>query len=247
MRIITLLILLVIASCSNKNRFVIEQQKYVPLYGTYTGLIPCANCPGIYFTLKLKEKNIYTSYAAYQNVPDIPYIDSGKYVFVDPKKISLQKEKRGHAFFMVENNQLQFLDAAGNIIESDIPDLYILKKVDINAVSNVNQLEGKWILYEVMNREIKRGNVPAMPFLEFDINNNKVSGNASCNSISSSFMTEGDILLFNTFITTRMDCGDPLEAAVLEALLGPLRFSVEEDILILEKNEKEHLKFKRPK
>ncbi|MCD7901925.1 MAG: META domain-containing protein [Bacteroides sp.] len=89
------------------------------------------------------------------------------------------------------------------------------------AVSKTAVLEGEWKITEV-NGELVPTNLEKKPFLNFDVQKNRIHGNAGCNMINGGFVTKEDdpmAISFPAVAATMMACPDmTLERKVLDAL-----------------------------
>lgn len=71
-------------------------------------------------------------------------------------------------------------------------------------------LSGTWILSQIKSKKVSNNQNSIIPFIEFDLENNRVSGNAGCNGFSSSFILKSDRISFKEILLTRMFCEDML-------------------------------------
>lgn len=69
-------------------------------------------------------------------------------------------------------------------------------------------LTGKWILNQIKSKRITLDDETIIPFIEFDIENNTISGNAGCNGLSATFAVKNNEIKFNDISLTRMFCED---------------------------------------
>ncbi|PKP25542.1 MAG: copper resistance protein NlpE [Bacteroidetes bacterium HGW-Bacteroidetes-2] len=96
--------------------------------GTYSGILPCADCEGMETLLKLesdvyvlKTKQIGKDNAYLEQTGNLTWSDDGKMVILGGKEI-------GPFMYMVEENRLIQLDLNGKKIIGDLADKYVLKK-----------------------------------------------------------------------------------------------------------------------
>lgn len=98
-----------------------------------------------------------------------------------------------------------------------------------NSVSQMASLEGEWKISEVNNTAIP-ADLENKPYLNFDIINNRIHGNAGCNMINGGFVTQEDnpkAISFPAVAATMMACPDmTLERKVLSALNQVKSFSL---------------------
>lgn len=98
-------------------------------------------------------------------------------------------------------------------------------------------LSGNWKLKQLKGAVIKSVDDSVIPFLEFDIENNRVAGNSGCNGLSAEFTQLKNQLKFNEIILTRMFCGEEnVENEFISSLKDINTFKVEGNFLKLYKN-----------
>ena len=99
-------------------------------WGTYKGILPCADCEGIETTIELKSDETWEMKTVYLGKSDKVFLNSGHYHWNDDgRSIHLHGLENGSSNFFVGENQLIQLDLEGNRIEGDLAEKYILKKV----------------------------------------------------------------------------------------------------------------------
>ena len=85
--------------------------------------------------------------------------------------------------------------------------------------TDAKQLEGKWNVLEVKGEKVQAENTP---FMEFDMKENKLHGNAGCNIFNTSVTLDGKDVSSITIAqgaTTMMACPDmDLETKILQSL-----------------------------
>jgi uncharacterized lipoprotein NlpE involved in copper resistance len=98
--------------------------------GTYSGVIPCADCPGIETKLSLKADNTYRITRKYMEKND-EVVQEGTFVLNSAGNMitlgNMDKDKYP-TMYRVSDNYLRQLDLEGNVINGDLADKYILKK-----------------------------------------------------------------------------------------------------------------------
>lgn len=96
-------------------------------------------------------------------------------------------------------------------------------------------LSGEWKLMPVLESDTAAGK---LPWINFDLNSGKFTGNTGCNSMSGSFIRQENSLTFNEqIITTKMACEGYNEKAFLESLLRTNAYKIEDGILMLMENQ----------
>ena len=82
-----------------------------------------------------------------------------------------------------------------------------------------HDLAGKWLLTEINMQKLPREHEYVTPFIEFDAENNKIVGNASCNGLMGEVLNEGKNIRFTHIGLTRMFCvNETIEAEFTKAL-----------------------------
>lgn len=129
----------------------------------------------------------------------------------------------------VENNVLAALSkvkkykrlGAENIAlcgSSNRPIVVLQKK---EAVAKLSDLNGKWMIGEVYGQAIPEG-MEKQPFLEFNVSEKRLHGNAGCNLINGGFEISDEnpsAISFPQLVSTMMACPDmEVEGQVLKAL-----------------------------
>lgn len=129
----------------------------------------------------------------------------------------------------VENNVLAALSkvkkykrlGAENIAlcgSSNRPIVVLQKK---ETVAKLSDLNGKWMIGEVYGQAIPEG-MEKQPFLEFNVSEKRLHGNAGCNLINGGFETSNEnpsAISFPQLVSTMMACPDmEVEGRVLKAL-----------------------------
>ena len=96
--------------------------------GSYTGVIPCADCPGIETTVTLNSDGTFSYKGVYQE-SDTKVEDTGKFMWHNNGSVVHLVGKDVNMKLKVGENQLFSLDQEGNPIDGPLKDQYILKKV----------------------------------------------------------------------------------------------------------------------
>lgn len=102
--------------------------------GTYTGVIPCASCPGINTTITLNNDGTYEKTVQYLESNDKPHTTKGNFKWSADKTYITVDENN----YLIGENKLFMLDADNKTIEGDLADNYILTKTNLEAEPTVN-------------------------------------------------------------------------------------------------------------
>jgi uncharacterized lipoprotein NlpE involved in copper resistance len=98
--------------------------------GVYSGVIPCASCPGINVKITLRTNETYELVFSYLERGNQKYTHKGKFTWSkDGSKITLDiKESEFSTQYKVGENVLIVLDLNGNIITGELAEKYRLAK-----------------------------------------------------------------------------------------------------------------------
>jgi len=100
--------------------------------GTYTGVIPCASCPGIETRITLNKDNTYQLSWKYQERSNEQFQRSGAFRWTTDGGIIILENLNSNEFperYRVGENRLFLLDNDGNIITGELAQNYILTKI----------------------------------------------------------------------------------------------------------------------
>lgn len=95
--------------------------------GTYKGVFPAADCPGIETTLTLNADKTFALHQVYIDQKDGTFDEKGTYT-VEGDLLTLQVEGGEISYYKVEENRLRLLDADKNEITGELAENYILNK-----------------------------------------------------------------------------------------------------------------------
>jgi copper homeostasis protein (lipoprotein) len=97
--------------------------------GTFSGTLPCADCPGIDTTISLKPDGTYTVHEAYQGKPNgfdgdgtWTAEENGQRVRLDPNS----KSEQDHLFAVKSSDEIESLDTEGKPLSTATP--HVLKR-----------------------------------------------------------------------------------------------------------------------
>jgi len=99
--------------------------------GTYSGIVPCADCEGIDTKISLKGDSTYQISWKYTGKGDEMYSQEGKFTWDSTGSIitlgNIDADKNPTKYKVCENYLLQ-LDLKGNVITGELADKYRLNK-----------------------------------------------------------------------------------------------------------------------
>lgn len=96
--------------------------------GTFTGVLPCADCPGIDTTLILSDDNTYTLERRYQEKGEAPIRTEGMLSWNDAGDTVTLLDERGPNQYFLSDMMLMKLDINGEKVTGDLAELYQLSK-----------------------------------------------------------------------------------------------------------------------
>jgi heat shock protein HslJ len=199
--------------------------------GTYTGVIPCADCSGIQTTIELTENETYKLVQTYLDKEDGHFDSSGKFTWNQEGNTVTLGKGDDMMQFQVGEGMLIMLDREGNEITGDLAENYILAKIDINLV------EKYWKLTELFGEPVitPEGGKEAHMILKAE--GNLVNGNSGCNTFNGSYtLKPGNRIRFSQMVSTMMMCLNmETEKKMSEVLEMTDNYVLNGDTLILNK------------
>ena len=199
--------------------------------GTYTGVIPCADCEGIETWLTLNEDLSFTLVRNYlKNEAVLSDTTVGDFEW-QKNNVKLQENKpNGETlFFSIEENQVRQLTNNAKEVEGELANHYLLKKTGNPIVENK-----RWQIVEIFGKTVN--SKPDTHYLIFHADENKLEAKANCNIILSPYsITQQYRIKISEGISTMMACEDNLEAELIKALHMADNISFTESTLTLNK------------
>ena len=195
--------------------------------GLYTGVIPCADCPGISTRVGLNADMTYTLDIRYIDRSDEIFTYSGVFVWdAGSSTITFDNQLIGQC--LLEGDALYLL-VDGKKKEGANVENYTLTKVDQNLV------EKYWKLLELYGNPITPANNAKEAHIIFHIDGNRFSGDAGCNRLMGSYQTkEHNRIVLSSAATTMMMCLNmETETKFLQVLETADSYLVQNDTLIL--------------
>ncbi len=181
--------------------------------GGYSGVVPCASCPGIETRITLHADGTFDRSMHFIDESPIPNTDNGTFTWdTAGSKVTIDEDNHGQQY-QVGENRLFHLDRSGERITGDFASQYVLEKHMRDPAVEDRQ----WRLVELRGKPIESSNASLMLHAEDSV----ASGNASCNTFSGGYaIKNGQRIRFErSMAVTMMACPDMTgEAAFLEAL-----------------------------
>jgi heat shock protein HslJ len=172
--------------------------------GTYTGLLPCAECEGIQVQITLLSGNTYKMCYQYQGKEPLEETYEGTFQSEGDLIILGNLDKSAFpVYYKIGENRITQLDTKGDEITSELAENYVLVKLDTNLTDK------HWKLTEIKGNPVteKDGTKPA--YITFSSKDARVSGNSGCNSFSGTYRLKyGNKLVFSSMVSTRAMCSD---------------------------------------
>lgn len=195
--------------------------------GTYSGVLPCASCPGIETEVTLNGDGSYQLRRYHVDEASAPDVRSGTFSW-DASGSRVVLGGADAQRYQVGENVLFHLDRDGARISGDLADRYVLEKHGRDPA-----IDGRrWRLVELRGRPIDGMELAAEPTLSFAADGSTVSGNASCNSFSAAYaLKSGNRIRFaRQLAVTLMACPDmSVEAEFLDVLQTADNYAIGSD------------------
>lgn len=98
--------------------------------GTYVGVTPCADCPGIETTIVLNDDNTFKATYVYQEKKDGTFEEAGTFTWDDKGSVITLKDAKGEVLsvYQVQEGRLKQLGLDGTEVTSELAEHYILAK-----------------------------------------------------------------------------------------------------------------------
>ena len=225
-------------SCANlKNNASTETpdghtaQNSLDWQGTYSGVLPCADCEGIETELKLNNDQTYSLTNKYLDGKNSStdtltgtFIWKGNNVELERKIKDIRPD-----VFKVEENQVKQLDLEGKEVTGELANAYILKK---NGNSEVE--DKKWKIVELNGKPVS--GTADTHYIIFHSKEGRLEAKAGCNMMSYEYSIKNQLQVrFTPGITTLMACQETTEDKLKAVLDKADNISVGPDVLTLNK------------
>lgn len=198
--------------------------------GTYRGLLPCADCPGIRTVLTLDSEGTYVLQTRYLDRGDEIFIEEGTFAWdASGSRITLSEESGGRMYLVGENRLIQ-LDGDGQRITGDLADLFVLTKMD-QQIRDIY-----WELVEINGQSLEDVKLMREPYLRIRSEDQRVEANGGCNGMNGNYELdeEHNRLRFSALMSTKMACENmDIEQQLAEVLHRTDSYAVANDTLQL--------------
>lgn len=102
--------------------------------GTYFGVLPCASCPGINTLITLHPDGTYEKTVEYLESGDTPKTSKGDFSWDKADRISIEENS-----YLIENNQLFYLDSTHKKYEGELANFYVFSKTELQPSLDTNE------------------------------------------------------------------------------------------------------------
>lgn len=198
--------------------------------GTYSGVLPCADCQGIETELKLNDDFTYRLISNYQGKESLSdtltgtFTLKGNYLTLDN---IVPGEMSGK--YKVEENRIRHLDMDGNEVTGELAGYYILTKEGNPLVE-----DQRWQLIEIIGQPVEGD--PETHYLIFHSADGRAETKAGCNVLLYPYKIKHELQVrFERGVTTLMMCPDNLEDQYREILETVDNLSCDGETLTLNK------------
>lgn len=197
--------------------------------GTYSGVLPCASCPGIDTTVTLNADGSFERRMIYIDDDPMPVIESGIFTWDDAgRSVTLDAEGMEPQRYQVGEHRLIQLDPAGQHIEGELAANYILHQ----HIQDSRLEDRHWTLVELLGQPVEAAENQRVAFVFLRAEDGRVHGNASCNMFNGSYAikTRQRIAFDRNIAMTLMGCPDlQREQQFIEVLQTADNYSLGED------------------
>lgn len=105
-----------------------ESESIEELPVTYSGIIPCADCPGVEIGIHLEDNFQFHEIQWYVDRGPNPFTATGRWVLQEDTLTLYDEENNTLKSFLYSDEQLTMLDTEGNKITGELADNYVLSK-----------------------------------------------------------------------------------------------------------------------
>jgi len=198
--------------------------------GTYSGVIPCASCPGIETRITLNKDGTFERSRRYIDASPVPSADSGSFTWNDAGSIVTLNPADGSSrqHYQVGEHRLLQLDQQGRRIEGDLAGLYVLDQ----HLHDPRIEDRRWVLTELRGQPVEPGEHQRQAFLLLHSEESRLHGNSSCNTFNGSYAIKSGwrIEFSENMAMTMMACPDmSLENQFVEILKMADNYSIGDD------------------
>ena len=236
-KLVVLLMLMgaALGSCKSKQAVRSAAESSPAWAGTYSGVLPCASCPGIVTILQLNGDLTYRLETTYLEEENGSFSDSGSFHWNEPGRVltldSPDNTEAPSMYALADGRVIQ-LDMEGMMVTGQLADKYVLTPVAPleEKYWKLVELNGKPVGFlDDWNRE---------PHVRFQSADKRVSGTSGCNSFFGSYALEGENqVVFSALGATKMACPEMwVEQELFQVLDGTVDYAVKGNKLTFSNN-----------
>lgn len=231
-RAVSLALVLSLAACSGTP--IVDEQRQTPINatvsdghtsrnaldwaGTYSGVMPCASCPGIETTVTLNADGSFERRMVYIDESPAPFVETGRFVWDDAgRNITLTGDGTATSRYQVGEHQLFHLDQDGQRIDGELSAHYMLHQ----HIKDSRIEDRHWTLVELHGRTIEVDKQGRKAFIVLRAEDSRAHGNAACNMFNGVYAIKtGQRIEFSrNMAMTMMACPDmQIEQQFIEVL-----------------------------
>ncbi len=205
--------------------------------GTYTGVLPCADCAGIETAIRLNRDGTYLLEARYLGKDREARQQRGNFSWnSNGSSIELLGIPSAPNRYFVGENTLTQLDRDGSRITGDLAGRYVLNKTAGAAPADDLFAASGWRLTELAGKPVTETSGPRKPVtVTFEHGGNRVYGFAGCNRFTGAFEYAAENhLRISKVAATQMACLDmTMENDFLQMLATVESFDLKDHLLVL--------------
>jgi len=171
--------------------------------GTFKGVTPCADCPGIKMTITLGSDGSYVMHQIYLG-RTASLDEHGKWSYDAPHALLTLTPDKGppELFSVTFTPTLHMLDSAGHPLPSQLQSTLTQVQAPVPALAGMG-----WTLVELGGKPFASAEQHAVT-MQFDAGGGRVSGSGGCNRYSGPYVENGDNLTFGALASTKMMCAN---------------------------------------
>ena len=176
--------------------------------GTYVGILPCADCPGIHTTMTLNPDQTYALSTRYEGRQDATFEQKGVFSWSPDGSMLILDDAKTSAYKVGENT-LRHLGMDGRVITGDLAENYVLRKQLATVVDLTGKciLDIRWRLVELLGKPVTVDE--RFAFIQLHAKEGRISGFGGCNSIGGAYeLKAGNRVRFTNLASTMMACPD---------------------------------------
>jgi heat shock protein HslJ/uncharacterized lipoprotein NlpE involved in copper resistance len=208
------------------------------LPATFAGTMPCADCPGIRYSLDLKQDHTFSSSMTYEE-RNSSFADAGTWELGSGGVLVLHGGHNSTSKFKIVNGDtLRQLDGDGNEMPSKLN--YDLKRTSGSATTAGGGVIGSvesthWKLVSLGETSVSSDSTIKEAYFELDPSSHRVSGSVGCNRLMGSYALKGSEIKFDRMAGTMMMCpqGMDTERDFLQALSNANTWKMDGGRLVL--------------